>query len=135
VSLQLIDGETTVEVVHFLAQLTNAVIAVASLMDLVNRRQNATHRRVVIDKTLEAGELGRQVAHLGPVLCRSEQEQDRVEVGLLRNDAVLPQKIGENARMDTKIAVGAIDRVDSRRGEQQLARVDEVLVLGLTGEG
>lgn len=75
------------------------------------------------------------MAHLCPVLRRSEQEQDGVEVRFLRHDAVLPQEVGENAGMDAEIGVAAVDRVDPGRGKQQLARVDEVLVVGIAGEG
>src|ERR1700741_1817528 len=37
--------------------------------------------------------------------------------------------------MNAEMGVAAIDRIDARPGEQQLARVEEILLLGVAGKG
>ena len=65
--------------------------------------------------------------HLGDVFRRRQQEQDRVEIAFFRHDAVFTQVVGQNGRRDAEFAVAAGGGIDARRGEQQFARIDEVL--------
>ncbi len=65
--------------------------------------------------------------HLGHVFGRGDQEQNRVEVALLRNDVIFTQEVGQNRRRNTEVGVLAGFGIDTRSRQQELTRVDEVL--------
>lgn len=62
------------------------------------------------------------------ILGGRHQEEDRVEVALFGDDAVFAQEARENGGGDAEVGVLARRGVDARRGEQEFARVDEVLL-------
>ncbi|GBK59991.1 hypothetical protein JFPO14_contig00059-0001 [Edwardsiella piscicida] len=133
--LQLLHVVADVQVVHLLTQLAQGVAAVARLVGAVDGRQHLGQRGVLLQQALEAGDLGHQVLHLGHVLRRGQQEQDRVQVAFLRHDAVFAQEVGQNGRRHPKGLVLAALGVDARGGQHQLARIDKVLVLGIALKG
>ena len=69
-----------------------------------------------------------QLRQLLAAFGRRQQEQDRVEVALLRHDAVFTQVVGENGRRNAEIGIVTCFCIYARRGQQQLARVDEILL-------
>ncbi|MNE29944.1 hypothetical protein D3C80_1234410 [compost metagenome] len=83
----------------------------------------------------KAGNQRHQMLHLGDVFGRSQQEQDRIKVAFLRYYAVFAQIVGQNGRRNTEIAVVTACRINARRGEQQFARVDKILRLGIAFKG
>ena len=130
---------------HLLAELADRVALVALLVGVVELGEHFGERRVIVDEALEAGDLRDEVRHLGMVLGGRHQEEDRVEVALFGDDAVLAKEARENGSGNAEVGVLARRGVDARRGEQELARVDEVLlrriafevvplVLGIEGE-
>ncbi len=72
-----------------------------------------------------------QLRQLLAAFGRGQQEQDRVEVAFLRHDAVFAQVVRQNRRRDPEIGVLAGRGIDARRGQQQLARVDKILLPGI----
>ncbi len=60
-----------------------------------------------------------------------QQEQDGVEIALLRHNAVLAQVVGENGRRNAEIGIVPCFSINARRGQQQLARIDEILFTGI----
>ena len=130
---------------HLLAELADRVALVALLVGVVELGEHFGERRVIVDEALEAGDLRDEVRHLGMVLGGRHQEEDRVEVALFGDDTVLAKEARENGGGNAEVGVLARRGVDARRGEQEFARVDEVLlrciafevvplVLGIEGE-
>ncbi len=72
-----------------------------------------------------------QMGHFRRALCRGQQEQDRVEIAFFRHNAVLTQVVRQNRRRNTKLRVLTCLRIDSRRGQQQLAGINKILILGV----
>lgn len=69
-----------------------------------------------------------QLCQLLAAFGRGQQEQDRVKVAFLRHDAVFAQVVRQNRRRDPEIRVLAGFGIDAWRGQQELARVDKVLL-------
>jgi hypothetical protein len=61
---------------------------------------------------------------------RRQQEQDRVQIAFLRHDAIFTQVVRENGRRDAKLGVTGF-RINTRRGQQQLAGIDKILLAGI----
>ena len=70
-----------------------------------------------------------QLRHFFGAFRRRQQEQNRVEIALLRHDAVFTQIMRQNSRRNAELTVLPTLRVDARGGQQQLARVDKILVV------
>ena len=75
-----------------------------------------------------------QLRHFFGAFRRRQQEQNRVEIALLRHDAVFTQIMRQNSRRNAELTVLPTLRVDARGGQQQLARVDKILVVGIALE-
>ncbi len=114
---------------HLLTELAQRVAFVTHRIFLADRRQHVGKRCVVFNMLLKARQHRDQVRHLLRALGGGEQKQDRVKIRLFRHDAVFTQIIGEDRRRDAEIAVLAGFGIDTRRGQQQLARIDKILLV------
>ena len=72
--------------------------------------------------------------HLGHVFGRRHQEENRIQVALFRNDSVFAQEVGKNRGGNAEVGIVSRFSINARGGEQQLARVDEVLAFSITFE-
>ena len=70
-----------------------------------------------------------QLRHFLGGFCWRQQEEDRVEIALLRHDAVLTQVMRKDRRRNTELGVFPGLCINTRRGQQQLTGIDEVLIL------
>ena len=134
VLLELLDVARLVEVVHFLAEASNRVAVIALFIGVVDRRQHDFERRIRIEILLKARNLRDEMLHLRHVFGGREEEENRVEVALFRHDRVFAQEVRENRRRHAEFRIVARVRVDPRRREQELARIDEVLEAAVAAE-
>lgn len=72
-----------------------------------------------------------QLRQLLTAFGRRQQEEDRVEIALLRHNAVFTQVVRKNGRRNAKLGIFPGFRINTRRGQQQLARIDEILLAGI----
>ena len=119
---------------HFLTQLANGVIAVANRVFVVNSRQYLGERRIRFDMLFELGQHRHQSRQFFRAFRRRQQEQNRVEIALLRHDAVFAQVVRQDGRRDAKLGIVAAIGIDARRGQQQLTRIDKVLIVSITAK-
>ena len=131
--LQLLDVRLAIEVVHLVADLPERVAGVALAVRRAHRRQHLGERRVAVPEVLELDQLRDQRVELAFVLGRRHQEEDAVEVALLRHDALLAQIVGDHGRGHAEVEVLAGLAVDARRQQRQLVRVDHRIAVGVAG--
>ena len=123
-----------IEVVHPLAQLPQAHVAVQRRIRFAQRWNRFAQRRVLVEMAFELREMRDQMLQLAETFGRREQEQDRVQVGLLGHDAVLAQVARQDWRRRAERRVFVRVAIDAGRRQQQLARVDEILVVRIAFE-
>ena len=131
--LQLLDVRLAIEVVHLVADLAQRVAGVALRVLRVERRQCFAERRVAIPQVLELDELRDQRVELAFVLGRRHEEQDAVEIALLRHDALLAQIVRDHGRGHAEVEVLARLAVDARRQQHQLVRIDHRVAVRVAG--
>ncbi len=119
---------------HLLAKRAQGVAFITYRVFLTDGRQHIGKRRIVFDMLLKARQHRDQMRHFLRALGGRQQKQDRVEIRLFRHDAVFTQVMREDRRRHAEIAVLAGFCVNAGRGEQQLARVDEILLARVTGK-
>ena len=122
-----------VELMHLVADAADRRAAIALAVGRVQRRQHLRQRRVGIPQRLEHHQLGDQRVQLAFVLGRRHQEQDAVQVALLRHDALLAQEVRDHGGRHAEISVGAGLAVDAGRQQHQLVRVDHRVTRGHAG--
>src|SRR4029450_9602227 len=87
--LQLLDVRRAIESVHLVAHLTEAIAVVPLAVVRVQGREHLGERRIAIPEILELHELRDERVELALTLTRRHQEEDAVEIALLRDDALL----------------------------------------------
>uniref|UniRef100_A0A914YM28 Uncharacterized protein n=1 Tax=Panagrolaimus superbus TaxID=310955 RepID=A0A914YM28_9BILA len=92
------------------AQVTQTPAGVGIRIIGGQRRQCLAQRRVAIVEFLEGHQLGHQGAPLALGDAHREQEQHRVQVGLLHGDAAAPQELAQHRRRDAQLAHAAVHR-------------------------
>ena len=127
--MQALHIKADVQIVHLLAQLAEGVIAIAHRILVVDGRQHVGQRRIRFNMLFELSQHRHQLRHFFGALRRRQQEQNRVEIALLRHDAVFTQIMRQNGRRDAELTVLPAFSVNARGGQQQLARVDKILVV------
>ena len=127
--MQALHIKADVQIVHLLAQLAEGVIAIAHRIFVVDGRQHVSQRRIRLNMLFELPQHRHQLRHFFGALRRRQQEQNRVEIALLRHDAVFTQIMRQNGRRDAELTVLPAFSVNARGGQQQLARVDKILVV------
>ncbi len=123
--LQALHIKADIEIVHLLAQFAQGVIAIAHRIFVVDGRQHIGQRRIRLNMLLELPEHRYQMRHFFGALRRRQQEQNRVEIALLRHDAVFTQIVRQNSRRNAELGIVAAIGIDARGGQQQLTRVDK----------
>ena len=81
--------------------------------------------RVLVVQLLEGDERGEQRAGLARLDAGREQEEQRVEVVLLRHHAVLAQILRDHRRRDAVIGIAAGLAVEAGREQDQLVRIGD----------
>ena len=127
--MQALHIKADVQIVHLLAQFAEGIIAIAHRILVVDGRQHVGQRRIRFNMLFELSQHRHQLRHFFGALRRRQQEQNRVEIALLRHDAVFTQIMRQNGRRDAELTVLPAFSVNARGGQQQLARVDKILVV------
>ena len=122
-----------IEVVHLVADLPQRVAGVALAVRGAERRQHLAERRVAIPEILELDQLGDERVELALVLGRRHQEEDAVEIALLRHDALLAEVVGDDRRGHAEVEVLAGLAVDPGRQQRQLVGIDHRVAVGVAG--
>ena len=92
----------------------------------------AAHRRRA---AIEARQQGDQLLQFCHIFRRGQQEQNGVKVAFFRYHAVFTQEVGENGGRYAEGVIFAAGGIDPRGGQQKFARIDKVLMLGITVKG
>ncbi len=120
--------EFLVECVQRIAQVTQAPAGVGNRIVGSQRRQRLAQGRIAVIQFLERHQLGHQGAPLALGDAHREQEQYRIEIGLLHGDATAPQELAQHRRRNAQPAHAAVHR--QARGQQgDLDRVDQHVVV------
>ena len=119
---------------HFLAETTNRVALVAFFVGVVDGRQYVSERSVCIKELFKTLDLRNKVFHLGRILCRRHQEEDRIQVALFRNDGVFAQEVGENRGGYAEVGIVPRFGINTRRREKELAGIHEILMFPVAFE-
>ena len=127
--MQALHIKADVQIVHLLAQFAEGIIAIAHRILVVDGRQHVGQRRIRFNMLFELSQHRHQLRHFFGALRRRQQEQNRVEIALLRHDAVFTQIMRQNGCRDAKLTVLPTFSVNARGGQQQLAWVDKILVV------
>ena len=111
-----------------LAEIPDRVVAVPLSVIPVQNREHFGERRVRVQEPLEMRDPVHEVLHLREIFRRGHEEEDRIQVRLLRHDAVLTQVLSEDpGRHAERLILPALD-IDAGGREEELARIHEVLI-------
>ena len=102
-------------------------------MGRADGRQHLGQRRIAIPEVLELDELRDQRVELALVFRRGHQEEDAVEVALLRDDALLAQIVGDDGRRHAEVEVLAGLAIDPGRQQRELVGIDHRIAVGVAG--
>ena len=120
--------ELLVERMQCVAQVTQAPAGIGMGIIGGQRRQRLGQRRVAVVQLLERHQLGNQRAPLALGDAHREQEQHRIQVGLLHGDAAAPQELAQHRSRDAQLAHAAVHR-QPRRQQGHLDRIDQHIVI------
>src|SRR5262249_3617065 len=103
--LQLLDVCLAIESVHLVADLPQGVARVAIAMRRIERRQDLMQVGIAIPQVLELDESRDQCVEFAFVLRRRHQEEDAVQVTLLRHDPLLAQVVRNHCGRHAKVQI------------------------------
>jgi len=122
-------------VMHFLTQLTQRIAFIALTILLVQAWQNVAQRSVLLNQLLEAHQRLHEMLHLAAIFRRGQQEQYRIQIAFFRDDAVFAQIVGQNGGRYAERRVLTGCRINTRCRQQQLTRVDKILIVRVSLKG
>ena len=120
--LERADVGAAEEAVHLGAEIAQPHAGIARRPALIEFGNHLFQQRVVVMQLLERDEAADQGAGLAGLDAGREQEQQRVEVVLFRDDAVLAQILRDDRRGNAVVGIGAGRMVEAGRQQRELVR-------------
>ena len=125
-ALQRADGAVAEEGVHLGAEVAQPQAGIARrAAGATNSGITSSSAGIVVVQPLEGDQRAQQRAGLARFDAGRQQEQQRIEVVLLRHDPVLAQILGDHRRRNAAVGIGAGGAVEAGRQQGQLVGIGD----------
>ena len=133
-ALQGADTAGAIEGVHLVAQIAQADARVSLRPSANEFRDHILKRQIVVIPPLEGHERAEQRPGLTGLNPRGEQEQERVQIVLLRHDAVFAQILSDDRCRNAEAVIGPRGPIKARREKRKLVGIREGIILADMGK-
>ncbi len=123
-----------IEIVHFLAELSDGVALVVGLVVFIDQGQHFLHGRVFVDEGFKAHQRIHQTFHFLFRLCRRQEEKDIVQITFLRDQAIFPHEFRHDGAGDAEVFIVTGNDVDARSDEHEFHGIQEILAATVSVE-
>src|SRR5271165_303756 len=133
-ALQLRRASLPVEIMHAQAEVAQPLVLVDPRPLRDELGQHLAEREVAVEEALEVQKRRDERPGLAHLDAGCDEEEDGVEVVLLRDDAALAQELGEHRSRNAPVEVSAGLAVEAGRDQRELVRVGHRVAVGYTRE-